>query len=129
MEIIQVVGLGLLGTVLVILLREYVPEFSLQLSLLIGLLIFILILERVMIIVDSLENIASRAGVDLIYLDIILKIVGISYIAEFGAQLCRDAKVGIIANKIELAGKILIISLGIPIMLTILESIMALIPQ
>lgn len=128
MEIMQIVGLGLLGAILTVLLRQNFPEFSLQLSLIIGLLIFIFMLNRVIAIIETLKQLARMSGVDLIYLDTILKIIGIAYIAEFGAEICRDANAGIIASKIEFAGKILIISMGLPIMITILESIIELLP-
>ncbi len=124
----QIVGVGLLGAILTVLLRQNFPEFALQLSLIIGLLIFIFMLNRVISIIEVLNQLARKSGVDLIYLDTIFKIIGIAYIAEFGAQICRDAKAGIIARKIEFAGKILIISMGLPIMITILESIIELLP-
>jgi len=127
-EIMQIVGVGLLGAILTVLLRQNFPEFALQLSLIIGLLIFIFMLNRVISIIEVLNQLARKSGVDLIYLDTIFKIIGIAYIAEFGAQICRDAKAGIIARKIEFAGKILIISMGLPIMITILESIIELLP-
>ncbi len=128
MVIIQIVALGLLGAMLTVLLRQHLPEFALQLSLVIGLLIFIFMLNRVVIIIETLKNLATQSGVDLIYLDTIFKIIGIAYIAEFGAQICRDAKAGIIASKIEFAAKILIISMGLPIMIKILESVIELLP-
>lgn len=128
MEIIKIVGLGLIGTILAILIREEEPEIALQLSLVIGILIFTLMLSKVVAIIDLLRDLALKAEIDLVYLDTILKVIGIAYIAEFGAAISRDAGEGIIASKIEFAGKVLIMVLGIPIMLAIMESIMQLMP-
>jgi stage III sporulation protein AD len=76
-----------------------------------------------------LERIAVNANVNLIYVETILKIVGIAYIAEFGAQITKDAGQGAIASKIELAGKILILAMAIPILTVIIETIINLIPS
>ncbi|KXS45947.1 MULTISPECIES: stage III sporulation protein AD [unclassified Candidatus Frackibacter] len=128
MEIIQIVGLGLLATILIILVREKEPEFALQLSLVVSILIFGLMLTKIIAIIDFLRNLALKANINLIYLDTILKVIGIAYIAEFGAAICRDAGEGVIASKIEFAGKVLIMVLAIPVMLAILESVMQLLP-
>ncbi|MCK8825457.1 stage III sporulation protein AD [Fuchsiella alkaliacetigena] len=128
MEIIQIVGLSLVATVLILLVRENEPEIAMQLSLIVGIIIFIMMLGRIVAIVDLLRDLALSAEVDLIYLDTVLKVIGIAYIAEFGAAICRDAGEGIIAAKVEFAGKVLIMVLAIPIMLAVLESVMQLLP-
>ncbi|MGM0471567.1 MAG: stage III sporulation protein AD [Bacillota bacterium] len=128
MEIIKVVGLGLITVILAILIRKEEPEIALQLSLVVGILIFTLMLGKVVAIIGLLRDLAMEAEIDLIYLDTILKVIGIAYIAEFGAAISRDAGESVIASKIEFAGKVLIMVLAIPIMLAILESIMQLLP-
>ncbi|HBI03894.1 MAG TPA: stage III sporulation protein AD, partial [Paenibacillaceae bacterium] len=72
---------------------------------------------------------AAQANLNMIYLDTILKIIGIAYIAEFGAQVTRDAGQGAIASKIELAGKVLIMVMAIPILSLIVETIVRLLPS
>ena len=76
-----------------------------------------------------LEKVAINANVNLMYVETILKIIGIAYIAEFGAQITKDAGQGAIASKIELGGKILILSMAIPILTVIIETIIGLIPS
>lgn len=76
-----------------------------------------------------LERIATNAHVNMVYVETILKIIGIAYIAEFGAQITKDAGQGSLASKIELAGKILILALAIPILTVIIETIIGLIPN
>lgn len=76
-----------------------------------------------------LQKIAIDANVNMIYLETILKIIGIAYIAEFGAQISKDAGQGAIASKIELGGKILILAMAIPILTAIIETVIGLIPS
>jgi stage III sporulation protein AD len=76
-----------------------------------------------------LQKIATNANVNLIYVETILKIIGIAYIAEFAAQITKDAGQGAIASKIELGGKILILAMAIPILTVMIETIIQLIPN
>lgn len=76
-----------------------------------------------------LEMIAVNAKVNIVYVETILKIIGIAYIAEFAAQITKDAGQGAIASKIELAGKILILAMAIPILTVLIETIIQLIPN
>lgn len=90
---------------------------------------FFILVDRVFEVIRMLERIALKANVNLIYVETILKIIGIAYIAEFGAQITKDAGQGAIASKIELAGKILILAMAVPILTVIIETIVNLIPS
>jgi stage III sporulation protein AD len=76
-----------------------------------------------------IERIAVTANVNMMYVETILKIIGIAYIAEFGSQITKDAGQGAIASKIEMAGKILILIMAIPILTVIIETVISLIPS
>lgn len=76
-----------------------------------------------------LERIAINAKVNIVYVETILKIIGIAYIAEFAAQITKDAGQGAIASKIEMAGKILILAMAVPILTVLIETIIQLIPN
>ena len=128
MEIWQIVGLALIVTILSVVLKQIKPEIALQLSILAGASIFILVLSKIRVIVDLLQNLADQANINSYYLLIILKIVGVAYLAEFGAQICRDAGEGALATKIELAAKVGVIILAIPIIVAITESLVRLVP-
>lgn len=78
---------------------------------------------------NMLQKMAVQAHVQTIYLETILKIIGIAYIAEFGAQISKDAGQGAIASKIELGGKILILAMAIPILTALIETILGLLPM
>jgi len=128
MEIIQIVGLSLVATILVVLLREDKPEIALQISIVVGAIIFLRVLDEIAYVVNVLQEIAKKANIQTIYMSTILKVVGISYIAEFGAQICKDAGSASTAAKIELASKVMILFLSIPILVAVLELLLRILP-
>jgi stage III sporulation protein AD len=87
------------------------------------------LVDQIYAIIQMLQRIATNANVNLIYVETILKIIGIAYIAEFAAQITKDAGQGAVASKIELAGKILILAMAIPILTVMIETIIQLIPN
>lgn len=126
MDIWQIVGLALIVTVIGVVLRQFRPEIALQLTILAGVAIFLLILGKIKIIIELLQNLADQASISSYYLLIVLKIVGIAYVSEFGAQICRDAGEGALASKVEIAAKVTVLILAIPIITAILESLIRL---
>ncbi|WP_048602255.1 stage III sporulation protein AD [Rubeoparvulum massiliense] len=128
MEIIQIIGLGLTATLLVMVLQEHAPIIAYIIVLVTGIFIFFYLLDKISLVIQLLERIAIQANVNLIFLETILKIIGIAYIIEFAAQLTRDAGQSSIASKIELAGKITILVLAIPILSVIIDTILRLLP-
>lgn len=125
---IQIVGLGLVATILILVLKEQKPLFAFLLAMCTGIIIFLYLVEKIGGIIDVLEGLAESSGVNMVYFKTILKIIGIAYIAEFGAQIVRDAGQESIASKIELAGKVLIMVSAVPIISIIIETIMKLLP-
>jgi len=93
-----------------------------------GIVIFMLLIGKIGAVIEVLKRLAENSGMESIYLKTVLKIIGIAYIAEFGAQIVRDAGQESIASKIELAGKVLILVLAIPIISIIIETVMKLMP-
>lgn len=126
---IQVVGLGLVVTFMILLLKEQKPMFAFLLATFAGVLIFITLMGKITEVIQVLRNLANQANVNQLFLETILKIIGIAYIAEFGAQVTRDAGQGSIAAKIELAGKVLIMVMAIPIIQAIIETIVKILPS
>ncbi|MFC9710058.1 stage III sporulation protein AD [Paenibacillus sp. JNUCC31] len=128
MEIIQVVGLALIATVLILVIKEQKPMFAFLIAAATGIVIFMMLIGKIGAVIDVLKRLAENSGMESIYLKTVLKIIGIAYIAEFGAQIVRDAGQESIASKIELAGKVLILVLAIPIISIIIETVMKLMP-
>ncbi len=128
MQILQIVGIGLVATILAVILRQDKPEISIQISIVAGLIIFLFILTKFKYVIDVLSDLARRIDIDFIYFTTILKIIGIAYITEFAAQISRDAGESAIASKIELAGKVLIMVISIPIIMAVLDLIIKIMP-
>ncbi|MCF6465620.1 stage III sporulation protein AD [Clostridium sp. Cult2] len=129
MEIIQIVGIGIISTVLAVLVRRTIgSEFAIFISLVTGILIFFMILDKLVYVVETLSQLAKSTSVEFTYFTTILKIIGIAYIVEFGAQISRDAGEEAIASKIELGGKIVMMVLAIPILIALMELIIKILP-
>ncbi len=128
MEIIKIVGIGVVATVLIVILKDTRPEFTLFISLLTGVIIFTMILGELSYVIETLNTLARRVNIEFAYFSTILRIIGMAYIVEFGAQISRDAGEESIAMKIELGGKVLIMVLAIPILLALMELILKILP-
>lgn len=128
MEIIQVIGLGFVVTLLILIIKQQRPELALQLTLTLSAIIFLMVLTKLTVVLDLFRDLAEKANISQMYLNTILKIIGIAYVTEFGAQICRDAGEGAVAGKIEFAGKVLVIILAVPIIALVLDTIVRLIP-
>lgn len=128
MEIIQIVGLGFVVTLLILIIKREKPEIAVQLSLALAVIIFLMILAKVTIVLNLFRDMAEKANISQMYLNTILKVIGIAYITEFGAQVCRDAGEGAVAGKIEFAGKVMVMVMAIPIIALVMDTIVRLLP-
>jgi stage III sporulation protein AD len=128
LEIIQIVAVSIIAVILAVLIRQYRPEIALQISVVTGLLIFLMVIFRLAAVLDELRSFTGRLNIDTVYISTIFRIIGIAYIAEFGAQVCKDAGESSIASKIELAGKVIILVLAVPILMALMELIIQIIP-
>ncbi len=121
MEIIQVVGIGLIAALLSVLIKQYRPEIAMALPMLGATAIFLIIFPYLRITLDMFDDIANRVGVESQYMKIILKIIGVSYVCQFASELCKDAGEIALAGRIEFAGKIIILAFSMPVIYRLLE--------
>ncbi|HKM40009.1 MAG TPA: stage III sporulation protein AD [bacterium] len=128
MEIIPITGVAIVCTLLVLIVRPEQPELALLFSLAVGTLIFLFAVTRLGSVVTALESLAHRTNINPQYFALVLKIIAIAYIAEFGAQICRDAGQDALAGSIELAGRVVILLLAVPILLTVFDLTLNLLP-
>jgi stage III sporulation protein AD len=128
MEIFQIVGIGLVATILIVIVKQTRPEFAILISIAAGVIIFSMMLSKIVYVIDTISSLSSRADVNITYFNTILKIIGMAYIVEFASQISRDAGQDSIAMKIELGGKILIMVLAIPILLALMDLIIKILP-
>lgn len=128
MEIIQIVGIGLVAALLTLVVKQHVPAFAFLISLFAGSIIFLFLIGKIAEVIGVLQGLAEQSGINMVFLKTILKIIGIAYIAEFASQIIKDAGEDALASKVELAGKILIMFMAIPIIRVIIETVIQLLP-
>lgn len=128
MDIIKIIGIGLVSLIIIILLKQYKPEFAVYASILAGAIIIFLIMDKLSGIVELIKSIANKTSINSKFIGLLLKITGIAFISEFAVSICKDSGEGAIASKIELGSKILIISMSIPIISSMLELVLKILP-
>ena len=128
MDILKIVGVGVIATTLSVVLKQQKPEFAIQVSIVTGIVILSFVLDELSYVVRILEDLSRRANLDSLYFSTVLKVVGIAYIAEFGSQVSKDAGESSIASKIELGAKVIIMMMSMPILMSILDLIIKIIP-
>ena len=128
MDIIKIIGVGLTALIVIIILKQYKPEFALYVSIIAGVFILLISFSQISGIVSLLKSISSRANINSEFLEIILKITGIAILTEFAVSICQDSGESAIANKIDIGGKIMIITMSIPIISSLLEIILKVLP-
>ncbi len=123
MSITQVVAFALLSTFIIILLKQYKSEYALIASIVAcGIIIFFTI-TKLEVIINLLNDLINKTGINKDFFEILVKITGIAYLIDFGSNICKDAGENAIASKVDFAGKIIIISMSLPILTTLLETV------
>ena len=128
MDIIKIIGVGLISLIIIIIIKQYRPEFAIYISIVCGVLIILFSMDKLTGIINILTSLSNKTGLNSQYLAILLKITGIAILTEFAVSICNDAGEGAIATKIDLGGKVIIISLSIPIIVALLELIVKIMP-
>lgn len=128
MDILYIVILGIIASLLYVVLKDLNPSIAFLLILITGIIIFLMIISHISSIFQLMLTLGQKATIDGMYLETILKIIGIAYITEFGASITKDAGLGSVAAKIELAGKIFILLLAVPIITAVVEAILNFLP-
>ncbi len=123
-EIIKIVGIALISLILIIIIKQYRPEFALYISLIAGCLILVFAIDKLKAIIYLLNKISTQSGINSEFLNLLLKMTGIAYLSEFAISLCRDTGETAIANKLEIGSKAIIIVMSIPIISNLLEVVL-----
>ncbi len=128
MEIIKIIGIGLIALIIIILLKQYKPEFAVYVSLIAGALILMIAIDKLAGIISLLQSLANKASINTEFLTLLIKITGIAFLSEFAVSICKDAGEAAIASKMEIGAKLIIISMSIPIISSLLEIILKILP-
>lgn len=128
MEMLQIISLAVLGTVVLVLIRQARPELAVPLSVLAGALVLLFVFRQIGAVVELVSSLLRQAEISTAYTGNLLKIIGIAYLTEFGAQICRDAGEAALGAKVELAGKVFILLLAVPIVIAVVETLIGVLP-
>ncbi len=122
MEILlQVVGLGLVLGMFLVFLRPRVPVLAMQLSLAAAAFLLFLVLDHMLPLLTLIDDLGARAGLNRFYIQTVFRVVGMAYVTELGANVCRDAGESALAAQVELAGRVFILIMAVPLILAVLE--------
>mgnify|MGYP004522425429 FL=1 len=127
-DVIKIIGIGLLALIIIVILKQYKPEFAIYVSMIAGVLILVLSIQKLTGIINLLQSLANKTYINKSFLSILLKITGIAFITEFAVSICSDAGEKAIASKIEIGSKVIIIAMSIPIITSLLELVIEILP-
>lgn len=124
MEIIKVVGFAFAAVFIYLLLKDKKSDVAFYVLVVAGILIFMYMIGQLGEVINFIDDIASKANINTVYIEIVFKILAIAYIKSFCSEICKDAGASTIASKVEFSGKIMILALAIPILMAVLDSIL-----
>ena len=127
MDIIKIILIGVITSVATIVLKQFKPELSILVSLAGGVIILISLINYLGQIVSSFIQIVNKTNVNFTLFASVLKIVGVGYLTEFGANICNDTGNSSVADKVLLAGKVIILCLALPIVSSMISTIVGII--
>ena len=128
MEIVKIIGIALIALIIIIMLKQYRPEYAIFISILTGILILFLVMDRLTGIINLIQSIQNKFSINTQFIALLIKITGIAFLSEFAVSICKDSGETAIASKIELGSKIILISMSIPIISSLLEIILKIMP-
>lgn len=128
MEIIKIIGIGLTSLILIIILKQYKPEFAIYVSLMAGALILALIFSKISGIIELINNLTNKISIHKEFVTLLIKITGIAILTEFAVSICKDSGETAIASKVDMGGKVIMVSMTIPIMAGLLETLLKILP-
>ena len=123
MEIAKVALIGIIGVLLAIQFKSQKTEYSLYIGFAVSLIIFAYAVQILQVVLQQMESLQLFLGGSGTYLGTLLKVVGITYLCEFSAGVCKDAGYSAIAGQIEVFGKLTVMFAGMPILFAVMEYI------
>ncbi|MCI8718071.1 MAG: stage III sporulation protein AD [Lachnospiraceae bacterium] len=123
MNLAGVMFFGIASALLAVLLGQIKGEYSIYIILAAGIFLFIFILSKMSTVIAAVNQIKSYIHFEDAYINVLIKIVGISYLTQFSADLCRDCGYHSLANQLQIFGKISVLAVSMPVVLSLLETI------
>lgn len=124
----QLVGIGMVSTILCLVIKKDRPEMAMFIGVATGLIILLGATYKLNFIIETIQNLADKANIPSMYISLIIKLIGIAYLMEFAIQICKDCGENNIASKLEFGGKVIVMTLSFPILASIVEVVINIIP-
>lgn len=128
MDIIKIIGIAFSAVIIIVILKQYRPEFAIYASIIAGVLILTLASGTLSGIIDMINSISSKTNINSEFLVILIKITGIAILTEFAVSICKDSGESAIASKVDIGGKIIIISMSIPVINALIDTVVKILP-
>lgn len=123
MDILKISIIGISAVLLALILKSYRPEYSFYISIAVCICIFLFVGTKLEQIIGYAKKMQEMVHLDDAYMAVILKMIGVTYVAEFASNLCKDCGYQTIAGQIELFAKLSILVIGMPMLLAFMETI------
>jgi stage III sporulation protein AD len=120
---INVAVIGIIAVLMAITFKKGREEYSLYISIVACFIILLLGIGKLEVILDTINRLQGHIKINKAYIDILIKIIGITYVTEFAASLCKDSGYHAIGDQVELVGKLSILAISMPILLALLDTI------
>lgn len=128
MTLLKIIGIVFCFTFIIMFIKQYRPEFALPIIVCAGVWLFYYIVIQADSVFSKIRSISDAVGIDILYIEILFKIIGVSYLCEFSASVCKDCGQATLGTKVELVGKLMILSASLPIFDELLKIITSLLP-
>ena len=123
MSVFKIVLMGLAAVLLAMQVKQTKPEYGIYISIAVGVFVMAYAASQLTIITEGLQKIAAFISVDMQYLTISFKVIGIAYLCEFASNICKDSGYQSVAGHVELAGKLTILVMSMPIIMSLLDTV------
>lgn len=127
-EIFKIIGISLITTISVLIVKPTKPDIALVLGVAGSIIVFFYIVDLLESVLGLFEYVMEVTNLDSELFTLLIKIVGVGYITEFSAHICQDSGNGTMASKLLLAGKLVIFVMSIPIITSLIELIVSIMP-
>ena len=123
MNVLQIGVIGVAGTLLALQFKSGKSEYGIYISIALSIIVFVGILGHLETLIETMIRIGTYINIDSIYISTLLKMLGITYVAEFSSSICKDAGYQTIAGQIEVFGKLAVFVLSMPVLLALLDMV------
>ena len=126
MDIIKIIGIAFITVIFTIILKEYKKDFAIYAVIIGGSLILFYSMEAISSIINFINTLSNKSNISSEFIKLLIKITSISILIEFAVSICKDCGENAIAQKLDLGGKVIVISMSVPVISTMLNGLLEL---